>query len=251
MGVDVKIFVFLLVLTVATSSATADTRITINGRTISTTGSSVTVINNSVIVDGKVLSGDLVEGSGSIASAQRDAKPFDSVRLNMDASVTITRGNEPRCLITADENILPLIATTWSDNVLSITAKQGYVTRNQVQIALETPRLEGAELNGSGRILVTDAFGDKANLVIRGAGDIVAKGQVNEMMARIDGAGNLRARELKADRATASINGAGTIFLHATASLNAEINGSGDVVYTGRPPKVHTSVNGSGTVRQE
>lgn len=232
-------------------AALGDATITINGKTISVPGKNVTVINNTVIVDGQVLSGNLLQGSGEIASDQRSIEPFDSLRLNINAAVTIRRGEEPRCLLSADDNILPFISTTSSGGVLDISATQGYATRQPVTITLETPLLRTAELNGSGSIVVTDAFRDSAAFVIRGAGDIIAKGQVEEMTARIDGAGNLRAAELTAKKATVTINGAGDVFLTATNSLRAAINGSGDIVYRGKPNRLHTSVRGSGNVRQE
>jgi len=65
----------------------SETTVTINGKTIRTSGSSVTVNNNVVIVDGKVLSGNVVEGSGEEATGHRDLGNFQALHLNISAEV--------------------------------------------------------------------------------------------------------------------------------------------------------------------
>ena len=243
-----RILIVVFLCALLTPSAFGETTITINGRTIRTSGSNITVNNNTVIVDEKILLGNVLEGSGKIASENRNLSEFDTLRLDIRADVTVIKGEKAKCVITADDNILPMILTKSADKVLRISAKESYSSRQKVEIAIEIPQLRKVEINGAGRIAVTGVLKERADLVISGSGDITAKGQVKELIATINGSGDLRATDLEAKTATVIINGSGYADVHATASLTAKVNGSGNITYVGTPSKVHTSVNGSGDI---
>lgn len=231
-----------------------ETTITINGKTIRTSGNNITVNNDTVIVDGKVLSGqsgEAVKGSGKIATEKRDLGMFTELRQNISANVTVKAGAKGQCTITADENILPLIVTECAGNALRITCKESYLTSQRVRIAIETPLLTKAEMAGSGEIDISDVTKDKIVLVLSGSGDIRARGQAAELDATINGSGDVQADGLKAGAVKVVVNGSGKAKVHATDSLTTEIRGSGDIIYAGAPAQVRNSVFGSGTVAKE
>jgi len=229
----------------------SETTVTINGKTIRTSGSSVTVNNNVVIVDGKVLSGNVVEGSGEEATGHRDLGNFQALHLNISAEVTVTAGKKRQCKITADDNILPLILTECAGNVLKISAKESYSSNQKVVIAIETPLLTHAEINGPGKMDITEVTKDKLSLAISGSGKIAAKGKVARLTATINGSGDVHATGLEAKSAAITVNGSGDADVNVTDVLTAKINGSGDITYTGSPAKVHPSVTGSGEISRK
>lgn len=233
------------------SGAVGDTTVTINGRSFTAPGDNVTVINNTVIVDGKVVSGGVLQGSGKIANEQRDLEPFDALRLHINADVKVVKGPGPRCEVTADDNILPVISTSWSNGTIEIAAEQGYSTRHRITVLIETAApLSRIEINGSGRIQVEDTLRESAALVVQGSGDIVAHGRVQDLAVNINGSGSVRASELIAESTSAWINGSGHAFVHANDALSAGINGSGDILYRGEPAELRTTVQGSGSIRR-
>jgi hypothetical protein len=239
---------------IAGSVCGGETTITINGKTIRTSGNNVTINNDTVIVDGKVLSGqsgEAVKGSGKIATEKRDLGMFTELRQNISANVTVKAGAKGQCTITADENILPLIVTECAGNALRITCKESYMTSQRVRIAIETPLITKAEMAGSGEIDISDVTKDKIVLVLSGSGDIRAKGQAAELDATINGSGNIQADGLKAGAVKVAVNGSGNAKVHATDSLTTEIRGSGEIIYGGNPTQVRNSVSGSGTVAKE
>ena len=67
----------------------------------------------------------------------------------------------------------------------------------------------------------------------------------------IEGSGDVNARGLKANDAEVSTAGSGNVTLTATKSLDASIEGSGDIVFSGNPSSVRRNVSGSGEVRGE
>ena len=62
--------------------------------------------------------------------------------------------------------------------------------------------------------------------------------------------GDVRTDELIANEVTVVINGSGSAEVNAVEMLEGEINGSGDILYIGKPENVHSSVNGSGSIRK-
>lgn len=247
MRIKTVVFVYALL----TPFAFGETTITINGRTIGTSGSSITVYNKTVVYDEKILSENMVVGSGKIGIENRNLTEFETLYLDINADVTVVKGKKTRCVITADDNILPVIITKSADKILRISAKDSYSSRQKVEVAIETPQLKKAEINGAGTVAVTGVLKDRVDLVISGSGDITAKGQVKELIATINGSGDLHAADLQAITATVIINGSGDADVHATAYLSAKVNGSGNITYLGTPSNAHTSVKGSGTISKK
>ena len=238
-------------LSLATGVVSAESVVTINGKTLRSTHGGIIVQNSTVIVDGKVVSGDVVEGSGNLASEQRGLGDFDKLRLGINASVTVTAGETPKFEITADDNLLPLILTQRSGNTLEISAQESYSTRQAITIAIEVPVLTSVENNASGTIRIDGVTRDTLALAINGSGDISARGRVIQLQAAINGSGGLRAAALETATATVVINGSGDADVHARDTLTANINGSGDITYRGSPASVRTAINGSGSVREK
>ena len=83
---------------------------------------------------------------------------------------------------------------------------------------------------------------------IAGAANISISGSAEEFTCRINGAGNVDAKDLTAHDAMLQINGAGEITATATLSLDASINGAGKIGYYGRPADIRQQLAGAGTI---
>jgi hypothetical protein len=95
---------FAFALSLAVGAVSAESVITINGKTIRSTHGSIAVQNSSVIVDGRIVSREIVEGPGNRASEQRDLGDFDELRLHSNAEVIVTAGPTPKCEINGSGN---------------------------------------------------------------------------------------------------------------------------------------------------
>jgi hypothetical protein len=240
-----RISMVLIVLALTGGAVSAETTVTINGKTITADGNRVIVGGNTVVVDGKMVSGNVVEGSGENAIEIRGLDPFNEIHLYLDADVTVTPGETAPCTITADGNILPLISTDVSGSSLRISTRESYVSRRKVTIDLQTPHLIRAEVTGSGNMNLRDVGGERLTLAINGSGDIAAEGHVEQLTVMINGSGNVQAADLEAATVNVTVNGSGDADIYAARALTAKILGSGDVRYIGTP-NVQTSVLGSG-----
>ncbi len=81
-----------------------------------------------------------------------------------------------------------------------------------------------------------------------GAGNITITGKVENLIATINGSGDLNLKNLIVEKATIKINASGTANINVQRELNAVINGSGDINYSGSPSRVIPKIFGAGSI---
>ena len=72
--------------------------------------------------------------------------------------------------------------------------------------------VDGCKVAGAGHISITGLAGGATSLVLSGAGDLEASGNVEKLTTRINGAGNADLSRLTVETATVAVNGAGNLF---------------------------------------
>lgn len=208
-----------------------------------------------ITINGKVISGtgdkNFINGSGKRITQNRDIKDFEELQIDVVADVKIKRGKKAKCVISGDDNIVPVIKTENKGVLLKISTAKSYSTKQSLEIVIEVPMLKKLVLNGAGDVTMADVTEDKLDLKINGAGNITAAGKVKELKTVANGSGNLKLSGLKAAKVYVIIDGAGDAEVWAASYLKAVINGSGDIIYSGNPSKVDSSVNGSGEVTKK
>lgn len=88
-------------------------------------------------------------------------------------------------------------------------------------------------------------------VTLGGAGSITISGKVENLIATINGSGNLELENLIADKAVVKINSSGTANINVRRELKAEIIGSGDIHYRGNPSRVIPKISGSGSIEKD
>ena len=106
----------------------------------------------------------------------------------------------------------------------------------------------GCRFQGSGNFHVKGVKASNMDVGITGSGDITIIGGVDQLMGQITGTGNLHGGDLTAKRVHVTVTGSGNANVLATEELDASVTGSGDVRYSGNPPKVEKNVTGSGNI---
>jgi Putative auto-transporter adhesin, head GIN domain len=201
--------------------------------------------SNTLIHLGK---GKIIKGSGNVISKERDVADFHSIEMSGSLDVVITRGDTCKCVVKADDNIVPLIRTEVKNDQLQMNIKKSCSTQKTMTASLEMPYLESAVLSGSGDLQIREVLGDSVSLAINGSGDVTATGEVRHLAAQINGSGDLDLGKLQAVSAEISINGSGDADVWVLESLAAKVNGSGNITYSGNPPEVEKTVRGSGDI---
>jgi hypothetical protein len=192
----------------------------------------------SIVIDGNVVSGPSyggIQDSGKMSSDKRDLKAFKKIRIELVADVQIKAGKNHNITIQADENIIKNISSSIKNGQLQVLAKKNFSTSSPIRLTIEMKDLDEIQHYGTGNISIDNVTNDKLGIFLAGTGDVYARGRADEMKARVDGSGNLNLQKLKVKDAYIHIEGMGNSFLDASNSINAKINGMGDIIYTGNP----------------
>ena len=191
-----------------------------------------------------------VVGSGNVITEERNVNGFSSIDLQGSGNMNVTFGATEAVTVTADDNIMPWIVTSVSNGKLIIRNKSNVniTTSNPVQIDVTMKSIEGVTLSGSGNIDVADVLGKDILVALFGSGEITMNGTADSVKIQLPGSGNIFCKGLKTDSATVSLNGSGNVTVYASESLDASINGSGDISYAGNPAQVQKEIRGSGNI---
>jgi hypothetical protein len=189
-----------------------------------------------------------IHGSGVAKTETRSVASFSKIELSGSPDVEVAVGPAASVEVTADDNILPILETKVENDTLKIDSKGSYNTRLGVKVKITLPTLEGVSVSGSGAIHVTGLKAGELEAGVTGSGDITLGGAVDRLRAQITGSGELQAGELGAKDVRITVTGSGDAAVRATEQLDASVTGSGDVRYSGNPPKVRKNVTGSGDI---
>ena len=190
-----------------------------------------------------------IQGSGNIISESRELNNFTSIILLGSIDVNIKTSESNNCVVVADDNLIPYIKTEVVNNKLNISLNESYSSEEKLVVNINTPNYDEVSLSGSGNINILDFKKNNLSLNVSGSGNITGNGEVETLVVKINGSGNLMSKEIKSKSATITINGSGVGKVFASDSISAKINGSGNIKYFGNPENVDSIINGSGDIK--
>jgi hypothetical protein len=192
---------------------------------------------------------DQVIGSGVRQKQKRDLPSFNSISTEGAFDITVVSQQKQGVEIEGDDNILPLITTEVSDNVLHLRSIRNYSTHDGVTVKITVPNLEGLTASGAGKIDISGLKNDKFELDMNGAPTIKVSGETKVVDIDASGAGKIDAHKLRASRAVVDSKGVSRVELYAAEELNVKISGPSHVIYEG-DPVVNKTVHGPGSVEK-
>lgn len=245
---NIKRKAIFTLLTIGTATAYAQ----IN---IQNTSSNTGIVNlgggnvGSVSIDGNTVStgNSGVLGSGQSTTLERNLELFSKISVEIAGTIRVAVGPKPGVKIQADNNVVDLISTNITGGMLTLAATKPFTSKVPIQIDIIAPSITSVTLAGAGSIDVSGISGTNLELTLGGSGDITANGNVDDLIARINGSGNLALGDLKARKGRVAIDGVGDIEVSVKDELFAEISGTGEIVYRGTPT-VKTKISGVGDV---
>src|SRR6185369_5273518 len=122
-----------------------------------------------------------VKGSGKRVVQKRDIQPFTSISTEGAYNINIVCQKEQSLEIEGDDNILPLITTDVSNNVLHVKSRQNYSVAEPIVLRISVPNLEALSVSGAGNIEVAGLKGDKFVMESNGAPQIKVSGVAKEV----------------------------------------------------------------------
>lgn len=191
-----------------------------------------------------------VSGSGNRLKQKRDVPSFNSISYDGAFEIDIVCQQPVSLEIQGDDNILPLVGTDVSNNVLHIKNLSGYSVSEPVKLKISVPSLDGIAVNGAGKIEISGVKNDKFEIDVNGAPNITVSGETKVVDIDTNGAGKIDTRKLRASKAIVESKGVSKVDVHAADQLDVTVSGPSHVTYQG-DPVVNKTVNGPGSVEKK
>ncbi len=176
---------------------------------------------------------DRIEGNRDPVVQERPSLPFTDVVAQGSFTVYIVADSVNRVIVKCESNILPYLYTTTNGSTITIGYKSGYNIHehNPVEVYLHTPELQSVKLSGSGRVECGSLVTDLVSLNISGSGTITGDFESATLDAFISGSGNMILTGT-AGTSQLTISGSGDIDAQSLAieHCSADISGSGNII---------------------
>jgi hypothetical protein len=190
----------------------------------------------------------LIQAEQYAVRLSADSIQSQSVSIKASVSESQLRITDNRRLLTLDNPFSPTSRKTIEVLAPNFTAikvfSDGLVTGTDL-----TGDSIQTEVNGSGRIEINNVKYTEVQSAIFGSGDITIAGETDKLVAKMSGSGTIYNQNLRAKTAKIDLNGSGFIKVNASDELDAVIQGSGKVLYSGKP-KITKEVSGSGQLAE-
>ena len=137
-----------------------------------------------------------IRGNGQVVSEQRNVDPFVNVE-NGGAFRVEWNSGAPSASITLDENLMQYVEMEVRDKVLHVRTTRSVRPTHSIRLELTSNALEGASFSGASRLNAHKLSGAKFYLETTGASNVTLDGAVDELVANMTGASDLRAEALQ------------------------------------------------------
>ena len=191
-----------------------------------------------------------VAGSGNRQTQKREVPSFTSISTEGAFDIEVVCQKQLSLEVEGDDNILPLVSTSVSNNVLHVKNNGSYSVSKPITLRISVPDLAGLSSSGAGTINITALKNDKFVLDVNGAPTITAAGVTKELFIDANGAGNIDAHRLRGSQVVVESKGVSTVEVYASDKLDVTVSGPSHVVYSGGAV-VNKTINGPGSVEKK
>lgn len=190
-----------------------------------------------------------LKGSGKRVVEKRNITSFTSIKTEGAFVIEVTVQKDLALEVEGDDNILKVVTSEVSNNVLRLKNTQNYSPTEPVKFRISVPNLEGLSVSGAGHIEIKGLNNDKFAIDASGAPEIVVAGNTKLVNIDASGAGKIDTHNLHAERAVVDSRGVARIDLDVKDQLDVKISGPSSVYYKG-DPQINKTINGPGKVER-
>lgn len=189
-----------------------------------------------------------VRGSGTFTRDTRTVGNFDRLVVAGAADVVASIGPQASVTVGGDDNLLRYVTTKVSGGKLVVDTTKDVRPRKKLVVRIVAPALNSIVVSDWGDVNVTGLNADKLSVTTSGEGDVTVSGVAGKLKAIVDGEGDLDTSGLIAKDVVVRVGDEGDASVYASASLDAQADGDGDIEYSGSPSKVNKSSDGEGDI---
>lgn len=172
-----------------------------------------------------------------------------SIKVN----VNVAPGNTSSMSVSGPEHTLKNnLDIKMQGDVLKIGTTGSFATTqaNSIEVNVCLPQLNSIKSMGSGDI-VGEINQDDIKLSLQGSGDFNLKGQVNSLQANLAGSGDMKLESLLCKNAVVLLQGSGDVSVQPSQSINATLQGVGDINIYGNPVEQKQRIQGMGDINKK
>lgn len=191
-----------------------------------------------------------VTGEGPVQSETRKADAFTRIEVSGGIGVRVRMGPTHAIEVSAQENILPVIATDVEGDTLRIRSTESYNTSEGVEVAVATPALVGISMSGGshGRIEGLDA--ERLDIELSGGAGVTATGTATSVALNMTGGSRASLENLTATTITLDLSGGATATVHASNRVSGSASGGSRASVLG-DAQLNVEVSGGGEVTRD
>lgn len=213
------------------------------------------------------------DGNGQRATETRPQQGFTAVAADGPLDVAIQRGDAFNVEVSIDSNLLPHVRTDLVDSGATLSIDMDGAVWDVLpgpHVIVTMPVMQRAVLKGSGSVTATgfqqtdpvaleldgsgvltyDGEVRHAQVRSSGSGNMRLRGTTISLDARLDGSGDVDARDFPTATANLSLSGSGSLSVNASMSARVTLSGSGNVNLYGGAVVEHPNISGSGFFTQ-
>jgi len=172
--------------------------------------------------------------------------------LDTSGDLTLSQGDSESLTIEAEDNLLPLLTSDVTNDVLKLDTKPNtsFSATKPVKYTLVVKDLNAITDNGSGTIIAGDLnLSHPLGITGNGSGNItIANVHSGDAQLKLSGSGGLNAASIKSDKAAIEISGSGSASIQTITvqSFSAKLTGNGALEVGGTTTDQIINLSGSG-----
>ena len=194
---------------------------------------------------------DTQSGSGTTKTDSRNNTGFKKIKVENAIDVNVSVGRGFAITVTADDNVMPNVATEIQGDTLVVSLKSKVNAKSKINVDITMPEITDIDLVGAASCGVTGVKTDELNVSATGASRIKLDGTVKTLKAKAVGASVVDAEALRADKAEVESVGASNITVAASDDLKADATGASSVTYVGDPKQVKQNASDISTIKKK
>lgn len=213
-----------------------------------------------------------ISGSGNIVTENRSTGDFTGVAAGGAFEVELKNGSATEVKVEADDNIIGLIETRVSGNVLKITTKNGNSLNNaHFKVYVTAPEINEIKSSGAASIVIKNIIKSNNKITLEasgaatikgeadapeieaeasGAADIKLSGRTKNYKAAASGSATIKTENLMSETTKVHASGAATAHVYASIMLDADADGAATIHYNGAA-SVSQKTSGAANIKKD
>lgn len=191
-----------------------------------------------------------IVGEGEVQTESRELPPFS--RISVAAGMKVIAGEEgtQSVSVSAQPNILPVIATEVVDGQLIVTidAEDGISTALPISLTVKVPLIESVALS-AGSVGYVEHTGGSLLVDVSAGAEITGIGDATDLTLTASTGAHAKLAELVAQSAAIAINDGATAELRVTGTLTGTADGGSTVILAAKPAAVDVTTSSGATVQ--